>query len=734
MDFVTPALLGGAALAVVPVVLHLVMRQQPRHLEFPALRFVRLRQNANRRKLKLRHLLLLALRTAVVGLLAAALARPTIQTSGVLGDQEAPVAAALVFDTSPRMDYRRQNQTRLQTAQEIGQWLVQQLPVESRVAVVDGRHTEPVFQVDLGAAQDRIGRLEASAVARPLWERAEAAAKLLEEGKRADQDLPERKELYVFTDLTRPAWEGDSAARLRQRLARLAGLGIYIIDVGVEEPQNFALGEARMSAQVLARNQPWTVGTEVSCVGAGESRVVECFLYDRVGQPEKRGQEEIEAQPGEARSVEFRLGGLEVGSHCGYLQIVGSDGLAIDDRRFFTVEVIPPWKVLIAAAPPVEERSFYLVEALAPEGFRKTGRARFECRTVALSELAAETLDDHAVVCLVDPGPLSDEAWERLAAYAKTGGSVAIFLGPACQPQAFNRPAAQQLLPGNIGKPAKYPDGDLYLNTDDSQHPLLAKFRSLRGSIPWDALPVYSYWQVIKPEAGVLTVCNFRNNQPAILERPMVEGHSKGRVLTMTTPVSRVDSSEDDVWNHLADWPENWPYVMLMDQAIAYLAGGSSDLLNYRAGATVVLKLPFDKPQSYLVKRIADDPLAADSPAVRKTANPQQPEIRVEDTERPGNYRVTAGGEEGALDRAFSVNVDPAATDLERIAEKRLAEILGDVKFRVAHNREEIDRDVSAGRVGRELFPFLIVAVAVVLGLEHLLSNLFYRERQQARG
>ena len=31
MDFVTPALLGGIALATIPVVLHLVMRQQPRH-------------------------------------------------------------------------------------------------------------------------------------------------------------------------------------------------------------------------------------------------------------------------------------------------------------------------------------------------------------------------------------------------------------------------------------------------------------------------------------------------------------------------------------------------------------------------------------------------------------------------------------------------------------------------------------------------------------------------------
>ena len=54
----------------------------------------------------MRHWLLLFLRCAVLALLAAALARPSIQASGMLGDQEAPVAAALVFDTSPRLGYR----------------------------------------------------------------------------------------------------------------------------------------------------------------------------------------------------------------------------------------------------------------------------------------------------------------------------------------------------------------------------------------------------------------------------------------------------------------------------------------------------------------------------------------------------------------------------------------------------------------------------------------------------
>ena len=58
MGFVTPALLGGAALVAVPIVLHLIMRREPRRLVFPALRFVEQRRTMNQHRLRLRQWLL----------------------------------------------------------------------------------------------------------------------------------------------------------------------------------------------------------------------------------------------------------------------------------------------------------------------------------------------------------------------------------------------------------------------------------------------------------------------------------------------------------------------------------------------------------------------------------------------------------------------------------------------------------------------------------------------------
>ena len=63
MAFLNVSLLLGGALFAIPVVLHLIMRQKPKHLVFPALRFVKERRQSNTRRLQLRHWLLLALRS-----------------------------------------------------------------------------------------------------------------------------------------------------------------------------------------------------------------------------------------------------------------------------------------------------------------------------------------------------------------------------------------------------------------------------------------------------------------------------------------------------------------------------------------------------------------------------------------------------------------------------------------------------------------------------------------------
>src|SRR5438132_11919139 len=117
MTFVHPLLLGGLLLVGVPVLIHLIMRQKPKRLPFPAFRFRLAKHRTNQTRLRLRHLLLLLLRMAVIAALCLALVRPAL-TGGVLSpfNDGRPVNAVLLIDTSYSMEYALAGKSRLDEA------------------------------------------------------------------------------------------------------------------------------------------------------------------------------------------------------------------------------------------------------------------------------------------------------------------------------------------------------------------------------------------------------------------------------------------------------------------------------------------------------------------------------------------------------------------------------------------------------------------------------------------
>lgn len=710
MAFVHLSLLAGAAFVAVPIVLHLIMRQRPRRFEFPALRFVRSRHEANRRRLRLRHLLLMLLRVAAIAVLALALARPSIRFSGTLGSQEAPVAAALVFDTAPHMDYRHENRTRLQVAQDFAQRLLAQLPRESQVAVLDTRVSPAAFQVDRGAALAQIERLETTANTQPLPRVLEEALHLVTQSELA------RKELYVFTDLSSASWPADAAARVKARLLALHGAGVYVIDVGVERPVNYALGELHLSGQVLSTHGALEVQTELTHPDAAAERSIQLFFLDAAQKPVKRNEQIVKLVPGEPAQVRLRVGALEQGTHQGFVRIAGQDGLPADDVRYFSVQVNKPWKVLVVAPSPAQERALFFVQAIAPTDIRKQGRSRFDCDVIDQDRLGAQPLDGYAAVCLLDPVPLEPLVWRKLANYADQGRGVAVFLGRNAEPiDSFNAPDAQSVLGGKLVRQARRPDGDLHLAPRDYQHPVLKPLARWAGTVPWAAFPVFRYWQ-LAPAPGAAPIIRFNDDAPALFERPL----RSGRAVTMTTPISD-RPSRADTWN-LLPAGEAWPFLVVMNQLMLYLVGAGDEQFNYYPGQTAILRLgPDARFSTYLVTTPQDLKLPV-------PADEQQQQLAFTATDRPGNYRVQGGGEQGGVRLGFSVNLTPEQTRLTRTDPARLEEYFGASAFRLVRNQAQLDREVISGRVGRELFPALILILAVVLGLEQFLSNRFYKD------
>lgn len=78
MSLLNPVILYGLVLAGLPVLLHLLLRQKPKKLLFPALRLIQQRRTQNVRRFRLRHLWLLLLRILAIAVIVLAIARPSL--------------------------------------------------------------------------------------------------------------------------------------------------------------------------------------------------------------------------------------------------------------------------------------------------------------------------------------------------------------------------------------------------------------------------------------------------------------------------------------------------------------------------------------------------------------------------------------------------------------------------------------------------------------------------------
>jgi len=712
-------LLGGAALVAVPFVLHLLMRRKPVKREFPALRFLRQRAVANRRRLRLNHVLLLLLRMAAIALVALALARPVVRGAGWLASGEGPVAAAFVFDTAPRMLLREGNRTRLEQAAAMAKVLFGKLPAGSRVAVVDTGGGAVAFSPSAAVAAARIDRLDAATPVVPLSRAIAAGLRLLDGAEVA------RRELYVFSDCSHGGW--DNAAPLEMQTAH-PDTTLLVVDVGAVSPRNFGIDALELSGDRISAGAPLGMSVTVSRVGTDASRSVAVEFAGPDGRYVRRALKPVEWQSAHDGHVDFEITGIEPGVRQGRVVVDAPDDLEEDNVRSFTIEVGAADRVIVAAPAPVARTGLFLTQAIAPVTLAKAGKAAFDVTAIDVEQLDKTSWDDYRGIVLVDPPPLPARTWDMLGEWVAAGRGLVVWLGPrAGDADRFNSPGSAKVLGGRIVRAWRTTDGSNFLAPTALDHPILAAFRRVGDAVPWQDFPVVRHWEFAgEPAADPVqgdsrsppaqVVATYRNGLPAVVEHRL----GQGSVVVVTTPVSQ-EASDPDAWNSLATGFEPWPFVMLANETLLH-AIDTADDRNILAGKTAVVHVSRRDVPAAFVRSPRGDEFPAVVDQVRGT-------VSVTATDVPGNYAIRAGGAVGGISTGFSANLDPAATDFSRLSPEALAAVCGP-GHRLARTEAELVRDVALERVGAELYGWIILLVAGVMAGDWIMANRFYAPRE----
>jgi Aerotolerance regulator N-terminal/von Willebrand factor type A domain len=696
VSFIAPGFAAFAVLFAVPIVIHLIGRSRAKVKRFAAIDLLLRSERRVARRTRLRQLLLLSVRALAIAAVPLILARPFFEAESDLpGVVSGSQSAVIIVDDSMSMSLKLDGRTLLDRALERARRIVGALGPDADCAIVLGSRSGGAPIAELTPDRARLAR--ALDAVRP----SDRATDLTGALKRAAQILhtasrPERR-VYLISDLAAHGFDRDPP------WAAGAGLELVTVDVsGGAALENRAVTELRVEPAPHLGPRGVRISVDVANFSARAAKEVPVTL--RVdGKPVAKGL--VDLEPGQKATKRFfhtwsRLGscaegpapegvkgdaragcddeGAEVGTHDVEAQLE-PDALPDDDRRFVRVEVRRDLRVLVVDGDPRtvrrDDEVFYLETALRP-GDRDD--SQLDVTTVTADELVRRRLADYDVVFLCNVKNVDGAA---LREYVEAGGGLFVSLGSNVDPDAYNQELGD-LLPQPLqairsvgagatdgsgrdeGESQRSGDGE-HLGRVERSHPALQPLAAgARGAEPFKEARFYRY-ALFRPQANASqerqVLLRFESGSPAL-----VEGRAgRGRVPVLASTVDRD-------WNDLPIQPI---FLPLVQQATRYLA-----------------RAPMHEPEpTALVGQRHELPLAAGD--VRVEVTPPSGKARVferdrvagrrslgfGDTDEPGLYRVAAAGADGALrarpQASFVVNVDPAESDLARIAPDRLAQL-----------------------------------------------------------
>ena len=199
MGALNPLFLLAAVAAAVPILLHLFHRHETRRFRFPALRYLERTEREHAREIRLRQLLLLLTRVAVLLLLVGAGARLIFAGQG---GAHAPTAVAVVLDNSMSSGLVVGETRMLDELKALALQALDGASAEDRFWVVRaGEPWLPAVSGGVAEARAAVEETETSAAAGNLSEALARAAELLR------TSTLEEREIHLLSDLQRSAFE-----------------------------------------------------------------------------------------------------------------------------------------------------------------------------------------------------------------------------------------------------------------------------------------------------------------------------------------------------------------------------------------------------------------------------------------------------------------------------------------------------------------------------------------------
>ncbi len=550
MGFLSPWFLLGLLGVGLPIWLHLLKQHKTIPLPFSSLMFFEKRTQSSVKHKRLKHLLLLALRLALLILLALLFAGPYImQKPSTTNNGKRNVVIAVDHSFSMRQGGQ------LDKAKQDASSLAASLGANARAEVLAvGMHSRAMSQMvsDPGQIRGAIDAISASDE-RSDYSELGRAVRAISEAERVPV------EVHFFTDAQQtsmPANFSDLAmpadARLTVHRTRDTAKPNWTVETVTAPGRIFDTKKVRVQATIAGFSTP-AAKKQVKFIANGktlDSKTVDLSANGRA-------------------SVEFVSFDGNYGFNKCEIRIEPTDDFSSDDVFRFAVERADPRRVLFIHSDLDTRSALYYRSAL-----EAAGSGNFVMDVVSTGQASNLTLEKFAFVVLSDSGPLAQGFEESLRRYVMGGGAVFMTLGRASVASS-KMPLTGDPLDGTR---TAQRSGDRFftITWTDATNPVIAKSAGLDR---------VKFFQLVNVKGeGWRHMARASDGGWILAEKQMGEG----RVMVLA-------SALDNVAN---DLPLHPTFLPLVEQSARLLARETESATSLPVGAPLELRTARERPTS----------------------------------------------------------------------------------------------------------------------------------------
>jgi hypothetical protein len=541
MGFLAPWFLAGAVAIGLPFYIHLLRQYRSTPHPFSSLMFFEKRTQSSIKHRRLRYLLLLSLRVALLLLIALAFANPFVsRVGGAAGGRKMLVIAV---DNSFSMRYddhlARAKQAALNAVSQLNPGeRGQVLAIGSRVHFL----TQPVEEAD---------QLKAAIQGIQPSDEQSSYAELARALRTISQTSKIPLEVHFASDLQKSSMP---PAFADLRLGSDTNLVFH--SVADSKDPNWMVESVTAPAKIY---DPKKVRVQAVIAGSNTpatKRNVSLALDGKVLESKS-----VDVPANGRASVEFLSLDSPHGFHKAEIRIDPGDSLREDDRFDFAVERTDPHPVLFLHPAGQDRDELFYRAAL-----ESVPEAGFTLEPLAVEQAANQSLSKYAFVVLSDVGSMPPGFENSLRAYVAGGGSLLIALGPLSA--ALNHvPVSNETIQGSAYA-ARSDSRFETVAAADAEHPSLRRANKLDG---------VKFYQVIRVDPGQShVVARLTNQAPLLLEKQVGEG----RVIVFT-------STFDNIGN---DLPQHNSFVPFIEETARYLGGQQDRSTNVAVDSYIELR------------------------------------------------------------------------------------------------------------------------------------------------